>query len=68
MFVEKANIYILFQQKFNHFTMGSVFVVTIQRIIGEIAFIPANFDLGVLYSSIFVCKGVVYDYVHTRLE
>ena len=36
--------------------------------IGEIAFISANFDMGVSCSSIFVFKGIVYDVVHTRLE
>ena len=46
-----------------------VFVVTILRITGDIAFyISANFDLGVTCSSIFVFKGIVYDVVHTRLE
>ena len=64
----KPNIYII-HQKFNHFTdvIGSVFVVTIYRITGEITFISANFDVGVSCSSIFVFKGIVYDVVHTRL-
>ena len=38
--------------------------VTILRIAGEIAFISANFDVGVSCSSIFVLKGIV----HMRLE
>ena len=32
------------------------------------AFISANFAVGVSCSSIFVFKGIVYDVVHTRLE
>ena len=36
--------------------------------IGEIAFISANFDVGVYCDSIFVFKGIVYDVVNTRLE
>ena len=38
------------------------------KIIGEIAFISANFDVGVSCSSIFVIKGIVYDVVPTRFE
>ena len=65
----KPNIYII-HQKFNHFTdvIGSVFVVTIQRITSERAFISTNFDVGESCSSIFVFEGIVYDVVHTRLE
>ena len=49
----KPNIYII-HKKFNHFTdvIGSVFVVTIQRVTGEIAFISANFDAGVSYDEV----------------
>ena len=65
----KSNVYVI-HQKFNHFTdvIGSVFVVTIWRITGEMAFISANFDVSISCSSIFVFKGIVYDIVHTRLE
>ena len=61
-------IYII-HQKFNHFTdvIRSVFVVTILRITGEVAFISAKFDVGVSCTSIFVFESIVYDVVHTRL-
>ena len=56
----RLNMYVI-RQKFNNFTdvIGSVFVVTIQRIICEIAFISANFDVGVSCSPIFVFEGIV---------
>ena len=40
---------------FDHFrdVIGSIFVVTIQRIIGEVVFISANFDGGISWNSIF---------------
>ena len=58
----KPNIYVI-HQRFSHFAdvIGSVFVVTILRTIGEIAFISANFDVGVSCSSIFMFKSIVYD-------
>ena len=57
-------------QKCNHFTdvIGSVFVVTIERIIGERAFSSANFGVGVSCSSIFVFHSIFCDVVYTRLE
>ena len=49
-------------------SMAVYLLFSIERIIGEMAFISANFDVDISCSFIFVFKGTVYDVVHTKFE
>ena len=57
----KCDTYIS-HQKLNHLTdvTGSIFVGIIQMILGEVAIISTDFDVGILSAPFILPKSIVY--------